>query len=319
MEMVWKTGKLRALATVCVLAAFTSGLVARAPAQPAAEKSAATVQALFVSDIHFDPFRDPAKTVKLAAAEVSEWNSILAAPAPAGSAAHRARVDQSCPTHGADTSFALYRSSLHAIHAQAVHAKFAIVSGDLLAHAFDCKFDAVFPNAAPGAYRSFVEKTIAYVLAQLRGALPGIPVYAALGNNDSDCGDYRLDASSPFLKETAKDFTADLGGTEQAQARRTFAAAGYYSANLPAPVDNARLLVLDDVFMSSFYATCSGKQDTAHAAAQMAWLKQQLNEARAKKEKIWVMAHIPPGVDSYSTARRWMALCAGGKPTMFLA
>ena len=318
MEMVSKAGKLRALAAVCVLAAFTLGPVALAQAQPGAEKSAATVQALFVSDIHFDPFRDPAKTAKLAAAPVGEWNSILAAPAPAGAAARWARVEQSCPTHGADTSFVLYRSSLRAIRAQAAHAKFAIVSGDLLAHAFDCKFDAVFPKAAPGAYRSFVEKTIAYVLAGLRGALPGIPVYAALGNNDSDCGDYRLDASSPFLKETARDFTADLSETEQAQARETFAAGGYYSASLPAPVEHTRLLVLDDVFMSSFYATCGGKQDPAPAAAQMAWLKQQLNEARAKKEKIWVMAHIPPGVDSYSTARRWMALCSGGKPTMFL-
>ena len=31
------------------------------------------------------------------------------------------------------------------------------------------------------------------------------------------------------------------------------------------------------------------------------------------------MAHIPPGVDSYSTAKKWMALCAGGKPKMFLS
>ena len=31
------------------------------------------------------------------------------------------------------------------------------------------------------------------------------------------------------------------------------------------------------------------------------------------------MAHIPPGVDSYSTARKWMTLCASGKPKMFLS
>ncbi len=319
MEMGWKSGKLRAPAMVCALAAFTLGLVARVPAQPAAMKSAATVQALFVSDIHFDPFRDSAKTAKLATAPVSEWNSILAAPVPAGAAVRLARVEQSCPTHGADTSFALYRSSLRAIHVQAPHVKFVIVSGDLLAHSFDCKFNAAFPKAAPGAYRVFVEKTIAYVLAELRGALPGVPVYAALGNNDSDCGDYRIEANGPFLKDIAKDFTADLSGIEQTQARETFASEGDYSASLPAPLKNARLLVLDDVFMSSLYATCGGEHDPAPAAAQIAWLKQQLDEARAKKEKIWVMAHIPPGVDSYSTARRWMALCAGGKPTMFLA
>jgi sphingomyelin phosphodiesterase acid-like 3 len=84
-------------------------------------------------------------------------------------------------------------------------------------------------------------------------------------------------------------------------------------------VKNTRLLVLDDLFMSDRYRTCGGKADAAPAAAQIAWLKQQLNEARDKKEKVWVMAHIPPGVDSYSTARAWMALCAGGKPKMFLS
>jgi sphingomyelin phosphodiesterase acid-like 3 len=39
----------------------------------------------------------------------------------------------------------------------------------------------------------------------------------------------------------------------------------------------------------------------------------------AKTKKIWVMTHIPPGVDSYSTARKWKELCGGGKPKMFLS
>ena len=30
------------------------------------------------------------------------------------------------------------------------------------------------------------------------------------------------------------------------------------------------------------------------------------------------MAHIPPGVDSYSTAKKWMALCTVASPQMFL-
>jgi sphingomyelin phosphodiesterase acid-like 3 len=153
----------------------------------------------------------------------------------------------------------------------------------------------------------------------LRAALPGVPVYAALGNNDSDCGDYQLDVNGAFLKDSAQVFAADLEGTEKAQALRDFAAGGYYSVNLPAPVEKTRLLVLDDLFMSDRYQTCGGKADPTPAAAQIAWLKRQLSEARDKKEKIWVMAHIPPGVDSYSTARKWMELCAGGKPKMFLS
>ena len=41
-------------------------------------------------------------------------------------------------------------------------------------------------------------------MRKLRGALPGVPVYAALGNNDSDCGDYQLDPDSAFLAEAGK-------------------------------------------------------------------------------------------------------------------
>jgi sphingomyelin phosphodiesterase acid-like 3 len=317
MESVWKTGKLCAYVSVCVLGVST--LAARIPAQAVANGGANSIPALFVSDIHFEPFRDPGKAAQLAAAPVAQWNAILAALASADAAAQWTKLDQACPTRGADTSYVLYQSSLNAIHAQAAEAKFVIVSGDLIAHSFSCKFAALFPNAAPAEYRSFVEKTIVFVLTGVRTALPDVPVYAALGNNDSDCGDYQLDANSAFLKESGEVFAADLHGAEQAQALKDFAAGGYYSVSFPAPVENARLLVLDDLFMSEQYETCGGKADAAPAAAQIAWLKQQLDEARDKKEKVWVMAHIPPGVDSYSTARKWRELCGGGKPKMFLS
>ena len=57
----------------------------------------------------------------------------------------------------------------------------------------------------------------------------------------------------------------------------------------------------------------------APAAAQIAWLEQQLNAARRNKEKVWVMAHIPPGVDAFSTATKAKDICDGNQPTMFLA
>ena len=104
------------------------GLAALAPGQDAKGRTCAkTMEALLVSDIHFDPFLDPGKAVRLAAEPVSEWNAILAAPASADAAARWAKVEQTCPTRGADTSFVLYRSSLQAIHGQASEAKFAIV------------------------------------------------------------------------------------------------------------------------------------------------------------------------------------------------
>ncbi len=319
MKSGWSAGRVFMKARVWLLAAAVIGLALHALGQAPRESAPKTAEVLFVSDIHFEPFLDPGKAVKLAAAPVSQWDAILAGPASADAAAQWAKVEQSCPARGADTSFVLYRSSLKAMHAQAREARCALVTGDLISHSFSCKYAAVFPKAAAGDYKTFVEKTIDYVLTELRGAVPGVPVYAALGNNDSDCGDYKLDGNSAFLKESGAVFAADLRGEERAKALESFAAGGNYSVELPAPMENARLLILDDQFMSAQYQTCGGKADAAPAAAQIDWLKQQLSNAREKKEKVWVMAHIPPGVNSYSTAKKWMQLCAGGKPKMFLS
>ena len=69
------------------------------------------------------------------------------------------------------------------------------MSGDLIAHAFACKFSTVFPQAKPGDYRAFVAEDywIMWCRWNYAHSIPGAPVYVALGNNDSDCGDYRLD------------------------------------------------------------------------------------------------------------------------------
>jgi sphingomyelin phosphodiesterase acid-like 3 len=275
------------------------------------------IPALMVSDIHFDPFMDPAKVAQLAAAPVSGWKAILEQPDSADRAQRFGDLVKTCNARGVDTSYALFASSLHAMRADAAGARFITVSGDLIAHSFSCKYETLFPRAAPGAYRAFVEKTIEFVIGSLRGDFPGVPVYATLGNNDSDCGDYQLDAHGEFLAATAKTFAGDFPAAERSAAEKDFAAGGYFSAALPIP--HTRMLVLDDLFMAHKYATCGGKPDAQAAADQIAWLKAQLDRARREKEKVWVMAHIPPGVDPYSTVAKGGNICAGKAPQMFLS
>ncbi len=272
-----------------------------------------------VSDIHFEPFWDPAKTVQLDATPASGWAAILgAAPSPNREAEFDS-LEQACHTRGADTSYPLFASSLKAMQSSASRAIFVTVSGDLIAHSFACKYAKVFPNAKPGDYHAFVEKAIEFVISSLRTALPGVPVYASLGNNDSDCGDYQLDANSSFLGATGKILTADVGAAESKQAREDFAIGGNFSVSMPEPFGHARLIVLDDLFMSLNYQTCAGKDDSSEATRQIAWLRRELDRARQAKEKVWVMTHIPPGVDAYGSALKGQAICAGKDPTMFLA
>ena len=333
MKRNWAGGIFSSVAGWCVLlsclflpcgGAGAQGSRTEATNQPhgsgqAAQRAQETIPALFLSDIHFEPFWDPGKVPQLAAAPASEWKAILAAPATADREQRFAAVETTCHTRGEDTSYPLLASSLRAAHIHGAGAEFATVSGDLIAHAFPCKYGALFPHAAPGDYRVFVQTTIAFVISELRGSLPGVPVYTALGNNDSDCGDYQLDGHSDFLSDTGKEVTKDFPALERPGAQESFAAGGYYSISLPAPVGNARLLVLDDLFMSKRYSTCAGKDDSTVADAQLAWLEQQLSAARSSKEKVWVMGHIPPGVDVHATVTKMRDVCGGKKPDMFLS
>jgi sphingomyelin phosphodiesterase acid-like 3 len=279
----------------------------------------ATVPALLVSDIHFEPFWDSGKAQQLAAAPVSQWNDILAAPPSPDRAQRFAAIEQSCGVRGADTSFPLLQSSLKAMSKAAASAGFVTVSGDLISHAFACKYNTLFPRSTESAYRGFIEKTVDYVIEELYGAFPGIPVYVAMGNNDSDCGDYQLDAHGEFLSVIGKEVTRNFPAADREGALATFAAGGYYSVRLPAPVSNARLLVLNDIFMSKNYSSCAGQADPGAVQEQMQWLGRQLAEARANKQKVWVMGHIPPGIDLYATARKWVDVCGGQKPDLFLS
>ena len=284
-----------------------------------AEPAASTVTALLVSDVHFEPFWDPAKIPQLAAAPASEWKTILAAPASPDQAQRFAALEQTCKTRGEDTSYALLASSLKAMHVQAADAHFITISGDLIAHAFPCKWTAAMPNAKPGEYEAFVVKTLEYVLDAFREEFPAAPVYAALGNNDSGCADYKLDANSSFLAAAGNAFVKQLPAAERKAAEESFAARGDFSAPLPAPFEHTRVLIVDNIFQSKKYQTCDGKDDSSSAQAQNAWLKSELDKARQKHEKIWVMGHIPPGVDPYSTISKMKSICGGKEPELFLS
>jgi sphingomyelin phosphodiesterase acid-like 3 len=292
-------------------------------AQPSIDRTAQSASrdfpALLISDIHFDPFHDPGKVKALAAAPVAEWKSIFAAaPSPDQAAAFDALQDK-CHAKGVDTPFALLNSSLQAMKSHEPGAKFMLVAGDLIAHNFTCRYAASFPNAAPGDYDAFVLKTLAFVARELRTTFPGMPVYTALGNNDSNCGDYQLDANSSFLAAAGKLLTEDLSEADRQLAAKEFAAGGYYSVKMAAPMRNTRLIVLNDVFLSGKYRACGGQPDPTAANDEMEWMKHQLIQARQAGERVWVVGHIPPGIDPYSTIRKAGNICGSGEPVRFLA
>ncbi|HEY2861763.1 MAG TPA: metallophosphoesterase [Terracidiphilus sp.] len=276
------------------------------------------VQAILLSDIHFEPFWDPAKVAQLAAAPGDKWLAILDQPASPDRQLKFDALQRSCHARGEDASYPLFRSSLNAMKPELAKARFVTLSGDLLSHGFDCKFKALLSSAAPKDFTAFAEKTIRFVLDQVRNTAGDVPVYAALGNNDSDCGDYRIDAHSAFLVEVGKAVTQDFPQNERGDALTSFSAHGSYSIALPAPLDNTRLIVLDDLFSSARHTSCSGKPGTSGEAEQLAWFAKQIDAARTAKQRVWVMGHIPPGVDAFATLSHVSGVCAQA-PRMLLS
>jgi sphingomyelin phosphodiesterase acid-like 3 len=272
-----------------------------------------------LSDIHFDPFHDPGKVAQLRAAPAAQWLAILSAPDTLTQAADFTALQKACKSKGIDTPFALLGSSLRAEQAQQPKPLFVTVSGDLMAHKFDCRFQQLAPKATEAEYSAFAAKTVEFVALQLHTTFPGAPIYFALGNNDSGCVDYREDPDSAFLRADARSFSAATLSKLNAQSvLREFPQAGDYNIALPAPFAHTHLLVLQDIFESKRYAACNSKPNEATGEQQIAWLRAQLTAARRTHEKVWVMAHIPPGIDAYTTFTNKQNTC-GGDPEMFLS
>ena len=278
-----------------------------------------TIPALLVSDIHFDPFNDPAKVRQLVDAPVSQWSSILSAPPSPNQPQSFAALQQTCHARGIDSPYVLLHSSLQAMRSQQPDAKFITVSGDLIAHSFTCRYSTLFPGSTVSEYQSFVLKTLSFVMGELRASFPGVPVYVALGNNDTPCGDYRLDTGSDFLVRTGRIIAEGLPPSQRQQALEAFAKGGYYSVKMGASMRDARLIVVNDLFLSPKYSTCSGSPDPAATTTEMTWLQEQLAQARRLGQRVWVMGHIPPGVDPYSTVAKFKDICGGEAPVMFLS
>ncbi len=300
-----------------VLRLFAGWLLACLALCPVLAVAQAPVPVVMLSDLHFDPFHDPAKLPQLRAEPIERWPAVLNAVPSQTQAADLAALQEACHSRALDSDWTLWKTTLMAAHDAEPRPLFVTLSGDLLAHEFPCRFDRLAPGATPQDLATFAAKTVAFVMAQLRQTFPHAPVYGSLGNNDSGCTDYRETSNDVFL-QGAGAALAVAAGAQPASVTPE----GDYSVLLPAPMDHARLIVLEDVFEARQFATCGGNTDRAAERSQLDWLRTQLAAARARHEHVWVMSHIPPGTDVYSSFHRYVlqpAEMCKADPRPFLA
>lgn len=258
-----------------------------------ASYTAATAQRggtfLLFSDVHFNPFADPAKTAALAAAPASAWRAILADSAAASS------------PYGHDSNDALFQSFLDDMAHRTPGPDFLLFPGDLLCHDFWTTYPRLTGDATPEGLLAFIAKTAEYFLAEVTRRFPGTPLYIALGNNDSFEGDYRIAPKSPYLTATAP-LIARLALTDQ-EARTpfldTYPQYGCYALPLPGP-GGGRLVVFNNIF----WTKRNPQQDAGGQVLD--FLERELSQAERRGEKVWLMAHVPPRDNSKASAAAYV-------------
>lgn len=225
---------------------------------------------------------DPVIVPQLAGADVGQWESILNGdPQP---------VTQK---YGQDTVWPLFASFLKEIQELQPRPKLIVVTGDILPHHFQDRFDSA------EAFRAFEKKAFAFVGMELEKVSGGVPVIYTTGNNDQDCGDYKLQPDGPFLKDSEP--TVQMLAKVDAAAMKSWDSLGTYVRENPL-ARHQRIIVMNTNFWSSRYVNACGDKGSDPGQAELTWLGEQLAAAREHHDKVWLVYHIPPGVDGHSSA-----------------
>lgn len=264
--------------------------------------STSCVQAAYfitVTDVHFDPFTTCAKQINnnvcpivkaLRKADASHWSAIFSKEG-----------SKKMVGYGSDSDYLLLLSTLREIHRlnACYHPSFVLFIGDYLTHDFQLKYIQYSGDSSAKGYKAFVKKTIQYLTMVFRHALPQVPIYPVVGNNDSYGGDYRVRPNGAFFRDLSHIWPIFLYSSDnEGSFSRDFSYAGYYAVTLQTN-PSARLIVLNSVLFSKHV---QGPNVATAAQAQLSWLQQQLAQAKSLKQPVWLTFHIPTGMDIYKTA-----------------
>jgi hypothetical protein len=262
-----------------------------------AQEQSGTAAANFValSDIHFDPFYTCKKDIiacpiikQLVKTEPKYWAQVLAHyDGGAVSAYHN------------DTNYPLLKSTLAAASqmSKPKQPKFILILGDFLAHNYKINYQLYTGDLSQSGYETFVKKTMQFLTLQIQNAFPNASIYPVVGNNDSYGDDYEVVPSGRFFTDTATTWSSLLQGDPGTYAQ-TFPLAGYYALS-PVNAPQLRLIVLNTVLFAK-----KGDAATQKAALQeLNWLQEQLEAASKQQQKVWLVAHIPVGINVYTTLK----------------
>jgi len=273
---------------LCAVLLFLTAAFGYTKAQ---KTTSSTGTILSVSDIHFNPYFDTSLMDQLVKANYKQWPAIFNSSAikkPNG--------------YNNDSNFPLFVSALAAMKKQNPSPAFIIITGDFLCHNFQSNFAKYAPNY-PDSVRSFTSKTIQVMAMMFDKYFPKTVILPVLGNNDSCCGDYMIGPGGPFLNMFAKAWVP-LQRNHNVAIDKAFIAqfskAGYYTYDLK-DGSGGKMVMLNTVVFSINYNNSCETRPAHPAADELNWLRNVLKQNAAKKGKLWLAAHIPPGIDVNKT------------------
>jgi len=294
---------IKAPAFLCLGLLASLMAIGPASASPAPRRTA-THNFLLASDLHFNPMTDATLVDALNRAAPTQWEAIL----------NRSQ-SVAFSDYGEDTNWWLLRSALDAMRTTLPHPAFILLTGDFLAHDFPSKYRDAAKNYDPESYRKFVLKTMQFVALELQKRFPRTPILLTPGNNDDDCGDYAIEAGGAFLEDTAGLVRKLARGDDQLTS--SWQALGSYDVANPA-LHGARILSINTAFYSAKYQPQSFSKGCAAASSTapqdlFAWLEQRLSRAQQAHEKVWLMFHIPPGMDGFASLYKYVSQILSGR------
>ncbi len=268
------------------------------PASPSSSPSSGNTF-LIASDIHFNPMSDASLVADLSAADPTQWETILA----------RSK-STSFSQYGEDTNWWLLQSSLDQMRATLPHPAFILVTGDLIAHQFPQTYLKTTQDANRTNYRNFVLKTVEFLALEFRKRFPDTKILLTPGNNDEECGNYSIRAGGGFLHDTAE-LARKLARADN-EFTGSWEALGSYDVPHPT-LRGIRIISLNTIFLSARYHAAKfsedcGLTDSTAATDLFTWLESRLNAAQQAHEKVWLMFHIPPGIDGYTSVVKYQGL-----------
>ena len=226
--------------------------------------------------------------------------------------------DTAHTTHyGGDTGhdlWQIFKNKLDEVMSAANSPDFIVYTGDLSAH-YSCHGTCYLDPSERGAHN----RDLSAILKEFQAIATKYhkPFFYLPGNNDAVAGNYYsftdkehhtaldlIPVNKMFFPQPGA--VADSNGAHMLSTPAPFA--GYYSAQIS---KGLRFIALNTVIYVPKYTAVDGSTQLADGTRQLQWLSDQLADAAAKNEQVYLAMHVPPGVDAYSGKDMWKAQATG--------